>query len=137
MAEGVNESAIVGLHGWGVDTDWDDERVLVSTKTEPEDGCLLVFQQLCHWGVRGDVSIPKREHVKANLCKAQLPREVIVAAEQIEVELSAVYSHEAEEPLRRPANSVGSLKYESLKGQQRQWPPGWPFKWGDGGVSAE
>jgi hypothetical protein len=90
----------------------------------------LIFQKLCPWGQIADLQVPRCEHIKKNLCDALLPKEVVVVTEQIEVELEHLYQHEAEEPMQRPKEGVvETLSYETVQGQQRAWPPGWPIRW--------
>jgi len=129
IAEGVNQSAIIGLHGWGVSTEWEDEHVLITSEMQAKDGSSLVIQKLDSWGALSDRDVPAAEHLKKDLCGAPLPKEIIAAAEQIEVEMEEPYKHYPEERLRRPHDAVQTLTYEQAVAQQQSSPPGWEIAW--------
>jgi hypothetical protein len=129
IAEGVNESVILGLHTWGLNTDWEDERLLVTSETQDSRGSILTFQKLCPCGVVNDLNIPPCAHIIKDLCNALLPKEVALVTEQIDAELQGLYQHEPEESLQRPKNPVETLSYQSALGQQQTWPSGWAIKW--------
>lgn len=88
-----------------------------------------VVQHLQLWETAPRIELPHYAWMEAKFAKTFLPREIIVAAEQVQCHLDEPYQNNPEEDLRNLPKGFESVKYTVAKQLRRHDPPGWSIRW--------
>jgi hypothetical protein len=128
---GDNETTLAPSYGDSFSEEWDDEPLIRSQEILPSnDSSPLLVQQLCTGTKSFTIDLPGYAWAKRKIESALLPRELLVAAEQVDA--SSITEYRSNDELRRNSAICPEDQY-SVASRQRQdyGPAGWDIMWNE------